>query len=177
MPPVPVTTAKPSCVYVGIDPGSSTGAAAVITDIGKIFTIHTHPQLLRFDGKDEYEIAEWFNNLVVYSRMREIAIKVCLEKVWAVMKGGRRQGGSAMFSFGCNYGIIKGIIGSLKFSYENPAPQTWQKVLGGLTKGDKKVSLARARRLWPQDQKLFTLLTAEAFLLAEYYRRIDQGIK
>lgn len=70
---------------------------------------------------------------------------VILEKVSA--RPG--QGVTSMFTFGCRYGAVKGILEAMAIPYRQVTPQAWKrKVLAG-TKKDKDAAIAFVRRAYP----------------------------
>lgn len=142
-------------VYVGIDPGKK-GAMAVI-----------------FDGMDEVTLVP-FDEREYTNVLRNLFgrdVRVCLEHVGA-MPG---QGVVSMFSFGDNFGYIRGVLSALAIRYELVRPQRWKKAFGV---SDKNSSIEVCKRLFPcvclrrtercrkDDDNM-----AEALLMAEYARR------
>lgn len=84
---------------------------------------------------------------------------------------GRPQPGSAMFTFGRNFGFILGVLTTLGARVVLVRPQKWQGYLSlGKSEGDKtkwKNKLKqRAQSLYPSID--VTLATADALLLLEY---------
>jgi Holliday junction resolvasome RuvABC endonuclease subunit len=75
------------------------------------------------------------------------------------------------FTFGCNYERVVMALMCAGIPVEEVTPQRWQKALGCLTHGDKKVSKARAQQLFPGIK--ITNYIADALLIAEYGRRIS----
>jgi len=63
------------------------------------------------------------------------------------------SGKRACFMTGFGYGIIQGLLGALKLSYEIVSPNDWQKeILKGLNTGDtKKDSIMFCKRKWPNE--------------------------
>jgi hypothetical protein len=82
---------------------------------------------------------------------------------------GKAQPGSAMFSFGQNYGQLLGILAALAIPTTLVRPQAWQKAMSlgtstGTSKGDWKNKLkAKAQQLYPSLK--ITLATADACLI------------
>lgn len=140
-------------IYVGIDPGKK-GAMAVL-DSGVVALA------LFEDGK----YAEVLKSLSGQD------VRVCLEHVNA-MPG---QGVTSMFSFGENFGYIRGLLEAFGLPYELVRPQKWKKEFGI---SDKNASIEVCKRLFPgvpirrtdrcrkDDDNM-----AEALLMAEYARR------
>lgn len=86
-----------------------------------------------------------------------------------------KQGSVSMFTFGENYGWLKGVLDMAEISYQEIAPQTWKKEFN--LNSDKAKSIEVARQLFPKVN--FTPAgcrkpsdgMAEALLMAEYARR------
>ena len=137
---------------MGIDPGNK-GGMAIVTSISEYecygFATRTMPEIAK----------------LIEEKSKDVDM-VFLEKVWS-RKG---QGVKSTFTFGDNFGNLKGILNTLNIKYELVTPQTWQKKLNCLTKGDKKVSKEKAQQLFPKIKKI-TDQTADALLIAEYGRR------
>lgn len=141
--------------YIGIDPGKG-GALAIIDEAGKVCGIFP------------------FNEIAYVSICYQFKgkCKCVLEKVSA--RPG--QGVTSMFSFGENYGYIKGVLEANDIPYELVHPQKWKKEFS--VTSDKNTSIRVARRLFPDadfrrsercrkdDDGM-----AEALLMAEYARR------
>lgn len=138
-------------ILIGIDPGASGGVA--------IFDANTNQIELFKCPETETEIAHLFR-FIVSERARAL-----IEKVHA-MPG---QGVTSMFSFGRNYGFLRGCLIAFQIPFDEIPPQRWQKALGCLTKGDKNVSKAKAQQLYPKLK--ITHATADALCILEYLRR------
>ena len=146
---------KQLVVIVGIDPGAGGG-------IG-IYVDTPHRSALKMPAT-EAELVRFFRHASGYDP------RVFMEKVHA-MPG---NGVVSMFSFGQQVGSIKtalaaaGLLDRVQFI----TPQEWQRALGCLTKGDKKVSKKAAETMFPIQ---ITHATADALLITEYGRRVVSG--
>lgn len=140
-------------LYIGIDPGKN-GALAILD--GENVSVYP------FDEDD-------------YIRELKIAAQqpcvCCLERVGA-MPG---QGVTSMFSFGNNFGFLRGVLRSYRIPFELVTPQKWKKEFGVSGKNE---SVAVCKRLFPGVSLLATEKCrkdsdgmAEALLMAEYARR------
>lgn len=142
--------------YLGFDPGKS-GAVAAIDADGNVL------------------------RLVIYSpadyvaTVAEFAAKGCFAAVEHVgaMPG---QGVTSCFSFGENFGFIKGILETHGVPYELVRPRKWKGEFSCTS--DKNTSIAVAGRLFPTADLRRTPRCvkphdglAEALLLAEWARR------
>lgn len=142
-------------LYIGIDPGKK-GALALLDE-------NAPPLLLPF-GEDAY--------IAALRRASEGEAVACLEHVGA-MPG---QGVTSMFTFGQNFGYIRGLLEAFRIPYELVRPQKWKKVYS--ITGDKNSAIAVCRRLFPAVPLHRTERCrtdddgmAEALLMAEYARR------
>ncbi len=150
-------------VYIGIDPGQ-TGAMALIWPGDAVMII---------DYDDPCGVGE----LRSLWDSHEYEVVACIEKVHSMPK----QGVVSSFKFGTNFGIWQGRLEILQIPYDFVTPQKWQKeMFDSMTKTDRKtMSLDRARRLFPETAPKYLPLKkhhnrAEALLIAEYCRRINQ---
>ena len=82
-----------------------------------------------------------------------------------------RQGVKSMFTFGMQYGFCRAMLIAHSFSFREVAPGVWQRKMGCLSGGDKKVTYRRAQELFPNIK--ITHAIADACLLAEYARRLS----
>ena len=135
---------------MGIDPGATGGVVIRTADDAFV---------LNMSKKTEADIYEW---MVDHPRPA-----MCyLEKVHS-MPG---QGVTSMFTFGQNYGFLRGLLIARGIPFEEVSPAKWQGYLGCKTKGDKNITKAKAQQLFP-DIKV-THAIADALLIAEYGRRV-----
>lgn len=82
------------------------------------------------------------------------------------------QGSVGTFTFGQGYGFLRGCLRTAGIEFASVRPQDWQTLVGCRTRGDKNVSKRRAIELFPSVEKKITHATADAFLIAEYGRRL-----
>jgi crossover junction endodeoxyribonuclease RuvC len=137
-------------MIMGIDPGASGGIAILSED---------EQFVLSMKDKTEADINDWL--------VDNPKPKMCyLEKVHA-MPG---QGVTSCFSFGRNYGFLRGLLISRGIPFEDVRPLQWQKYLQCQTKGDKNVTKAKAQQLFPHLK--ITHAIADSLLIAEYGRRV-----
>lgn len=141
--------------FIGIDPGKD-GALAWIREDG------TMADILPFS-----EAA-----YVTLCYQLKGRCKAVLEKVGA--RPG--QGTRSMFSFGENYGYIRGVLEAFSIPYQTVTPQKWKKEFS--VTSDKSTSIKAAQRLYPEVCLKKTDRCkkdhdgmAEALLMAEYARR------
>ena len=138
-------------LFLGIDPGAS-GGLAWISDVAcgcEKFAATERDILRQFDAACEYV------NLII----------AAIERVHSMPK----QGVASSFKFGQSYGFLRGLLTAMEIPFEEVTPQTWQKSMGCLSKGDKNVTKQKAQQLFPELK--ITHATADALLIAEYARR------
>lgn len=142
-------------IYLGIDPGKS-GALAIIYEDG------THREIV-------FNETDYMFELMALSGKK---CKCVLESVHS-MPGDSKRGA---FSFGENFGYIKGLLKAFRISYELVPPQKWKKEFS--VTADKNTSIEVAERLFPDSDFRRTERCksphdgkCEALLMAEYGRR------
>jgi crossover junction endodeoxyribonuclease RuvC len=148
-------------MILGIDPGAK-GGFCLMDDDGKII------ELMRV-GDTETDTADRIKVCVNFSRGDGHELKALIEQVGA-MPG---QGVTSMFTFGRNYGFLRGVLISLGIPVFEVRPQVWQKTAGASprTKEEKKTAFKKrlkekAQQYFP-DQKI-TDDTADAALIARW---------
>lgn len=144
-------------LIIGVDPGAS-GAVAWIR--------HGVHHALAFKDLTEAEVLLAFEsfgpNTFAY-----------LESVHS-MPG---QGVASTFKFGMNYGGLRMALIAAGIGFETVTPAKWQRALGCLSKGDKKITRAKAQEMFPEvsitgrGMKSPTHAVADSLLIAEYGRR------
>lgn len=143
--------------YLGIDPGAK-GAFAIIHSDGTICALEPF-------NKGEFV---WHMDWLTHQQEKTIC---CLERVHAMPK----QGSVSMFTFGENYGWLKGVLDMAEISYQEIAPQTWKKEFN--LNSDKTKSIEVAKQLFPKANLMPAGCRkpqdglAEALLLSLYAQR------
>lgn len=147
-------------IYIGVDPGSRTGAFALI-GWGK------KPLVFPWDNDDfkckMYAVAD------VAEQKSAVAV---VEKVGAMPK----QGVSSTWNFAENFGYIQGVLHAFNIPFQLVPPRVWKGEFS--LNSDKGKSTEVCHRLFPdvclkrtdKSQKDDSNL-AEALLMAEYGRR------
>lgn len=151
-------------MILGVDPGLSGALALYDVAAENMFGVFDMPTIKAgTDSKrviDESALA-----VLVDSHARRIR-HAFVEKVGA-MPG---QGVTSMFSFGCSYGIVRGILAANMIPMTFVPPQRWKKALG--VPAAKDGARARASQLLPHSSGLWPRVKddgrAEAFLIALY---------
>lgn len=146
--------------YVGIDPGKTSGAMAVIHPGGRVeLALHTGP--LCYRGAIEALAARG-------------PLVVAVERLFA--RPGRMSSAKANFELGRCCGELETMLAMLGVGFQGVTPQRWQREFG--VSGDKEAHVAIARQLFPgvdlrrseKCRKDFDGF-ADALLIAEFARR------
>lgn len=140
--------------WLGIDPGSR-GAAALVDPAGMPVAA------IGWARRTESEIAAALTALRARAGPAAL-VRAVLERVTA----NPRMARGAAFSFGRSYGLVLGLVVAAGVPVDLVSPARWQRTLGCLTGGNKQVTLARARGLFPG--VTITRDTADAWLIAYY---------
>lgn len=138
-------------VYLGIDPGKTGGLAWKWDGIGKM-------EALKMPDT-ERDIFNLFEQIAQSTSGEAYAI---IEAVHAFPG----QGVTSSFTFGRGYGFLRGCLIGLDYAFDQVTPAKWQRAMGCLTKGDKKITKAKAQQLCPHLK--VTHATADAILLGWY---------
>lgn len=144
-------------IYVGIDPGSRTGAYADIQD-----------------GRAEvfpWDDVFFVQHMQTLSAMNDDVV-AAVEKVNAMP----HQGVSSTWVFAENFGFIQGVLSTLGIKFQLVPPRVWKKEYS--LNHDKDQSIEVCHRLFPEVDLKRTPRSrkndnnfAEAILLAEYAKR------
>ena len=140
---------------LSIDPGVKGGAAFLDLPLVQTFS---------FAGKSEQEIRDRLFAMACDAAL--VGGKCFMEKVNSLPSDGH----VGAFTFGRSYGFYRGIVMCAGLEILNVPPAVWQVRMGCLTGGDKRVSKAMARKLFPLIKVTHNI--ADALLIAEYGRRI-----
>jgi Holliday junction resolvasome RuvABC endonuclease subunit len=150
------TDLKPNA-WIGVDPGSTTGAYAILRENGN-YDIEEWEDEYRFAS----DIAEWKEMYRIYFAV--------VEAVHSMPK----QGVSSVFKFGTSYGLARGVLAAHSIRVELITPQTWQKAMLHNADGPntKTRSICAARRNFPDLQLKKTQHgKSDAILMALYAMR------
>lgn len=150
---------------LGIDPGLS-GAIA--------FFFPSHAELI---AAEDVPIADGeIDAATLSARIEQMRPTFAIIERVASMP---RQGVSSTFKFGAAYGVVRGIVGSLKIPSHLVTPTKWKRHFN--LSSDKEESRALALRLWPARAELFSRKKdhghAEAALLARYGAEVIVGAR
>lgn len=149
--------------FLGIDPGAA-GAAVLLHG--------SNVRVCRFDKVTEREVVDFFKDIT----WDGLEVFACIEKIQALPHlrgiGVIGRGSISGFKLGASYGFLRGCLVYAGIPFEEVSPRKWQGVLGCLSKGDKRVTRAKAQNLFPHIKVVHAF--ADALLIAEYCRRIRQ---
>lgn len=147
-------------VYIGVDPGDSSGCIAALVRSRGHGAAPVSLPLAKATLRDR---VNWLDGLL--GTGPELCFAV-LEDVHSMPK----QGVTSSFKFGWSKGSLEMALVACGISYELVSPQKWQLAMGCRSKGDKNITKAAAQRLFPEVKVIHH--TADALLLAEYARRL-----
>jgi len=149
---------------VGMDPGSTSGALAGVSDTGDLLWVMDMPTIEKKPAPT-----------LLLSGYRERAADIpvlltVLENVHSMPK----QGVASSFKFGSSKGHLEMLAAVIGAPTEFPSPTAWKKAMV-LTR-DKDRARSMAVELWPAHADLFARKKddgrAEAALMAEWGRRL-----
>jgi Holliday junction resolvasome RuvABC endonuclease subunit len=144
---------------LGIDPGAG-GAIALIDPSLDVLLIKDMPIATVRERREISEV--WLADII----RRFDPEEAWLERVHAYP----RQGVTSAFTFGMAYGLVRGVLATLKVPTHLVTPNEWKRRLR--LPADKHAARVMAARLFPNDAKLFSRSRddgrAEAALLAHF---------
>lgn len=138
-------------IYVGIDNGLD-GAIVAIDDAGKIVVRHTMPVIKGAKSRREYDmqqITTMLSNIQQFAfSSGQLPVVVGLEKAQVTHIAGK----NSCFMMGYCYGMMQGILNSMKISYVVFRAVDWQKeIFNGMSGTDtKQKSIIYAKRKYPE---------------------------
>ena len=155
----------PPAIFLGIDPGSHGGLAAITQD-----------QLLDLQSLKDMtltDIWEWLTDRPKGYELNDVY--AIIEQVQGYV--GTEHLGTQMFTFGYSAGSLEAFLVAAGITYSRFSPQAWQSYLS-LKKTDAERGLKNGDTLWKNRLKLkaqalypeykITLDTADALLIAEF---------
>jgi crossover junction endodeoxyribonuclease RuvC len=153
--------------FIGIDPGSVSGAIALIASDPII-----EPEWIAL--KNTYhDISDWLAERLERIRIDPGIADAPKNDVFAVMEKVHsmpRQGIASAFSFGENSGFCKCLLTVYKIPYLLVTPRKWETEMQCLSGGNKNITKAAAQRLYPGLK--ITHGNADALLLARYAAKV-----
>ena len=162
-------------IAIGIDPGSSSGAIAIM---------HDNSLIISDMKKTEHQISGFIFDQVLLRKQYGEDVFACIERVSAAPG----QGVVSTFKFGTNYGFLRGLIVAHNVPFRDVLPKEWQKHYSMARKSSttevkgKKKTIREPKKEWKTRllnvaQKLYPkenipLYAADAVLLAHYAKQI-----
>ena len=123
-------------VAVGIDPGKTSGAMAIVRPTGDVeLRQHTEPLCYLDSIQTLAEIA------------KDAGVKMLVAVERLLPRPGKLSSAKANFELGRCMGELETMLAMLGVPYQQVTPQAWQKEFG--ISGDKETHIETARRLYP----------------------------
>jgi len=154
-------------IYIGIDPGSVSGALGALDDQGNYL------EAFDIEHKDKHILALVFKSRILSLVDPKEGAEICMEQVHSMPN----QGVSSTFAFGRAVGVISAVCELTRYPVHLVTPQKWKKHFH--LSADKNESLDMARYYWPEAKLKLKKdgNKAEALLIAEYLRHELHGIE
>lgn len=147
-------------VFLGIDPGAAGGLGKIVVDDNG-----QRASVFSLKGLTEKDIFQLFKDITPWPQNTFALI----ERVHAFPV----NGSIGNFKLGYSYGALRMALISLGVAFDEVTPQTWQRAMGSLTRGDKRISKQKAEQLFPALK--ITHAVADCILIAEHCRRTRGG--
>lgn len=167
-------------VYLGIDPGASgaigvvCGRHHVVVDIPMLKVERAGSTKAKKKTKTVFDVQEIVRLFRLFNPYKD-RVCVILETAQVQVRG---KGANAYngFRVGCNYGMWPLFLAQKGYPVEEVQPGVWKRKMG-LTSKDKEASRRKAIQLFPRASlsRKKDHDRAEALLLAEYLKRLQNG--
>jgi len=152
-------------MIIGVDPGSKSGAIAFTSDDAHVlYDVFDLPEA---DGRVSAGL------LAALVRAQVVGHNGI---TWAITERAQafpKMGRSSAFNYGCGWGTVLGVFGTLGIPMEIVSPTKWKNAMG--LSPDKERSRLRALELWPDQADRFKFKInagrAEAALLCRWLAR------
>lgn len=159
-------------VFFGVDPGASGAIAAVAADGRPLSWLpgdSTDRDLLDYLGEWYRGVDEENGN--AFAVLEEVrATPRAIKGPDGQRTGLVKMGATSAFTFGASYGRLGMALVAACIPFERVLPVKWQTVMRCRSRGDKRVTKARAQELLPGER--ITHRNADAYLLAMYARQV-----
>jgi len=154
-------------IYIGIDPGSVSGALGAVDHDGNYL------EAFDIEHRDKHILALVFKSRILSLVDPKVGAEICMEQVHSMPN----QGVSSTFAFGRAVGVISAVCELTRYPVHLVTPQRWKKHFH--LSADKNESLDMARYYWPEAKLRFKKdgNKAEALLIACYLRHELHGIE
>lgn len=157
-------------IIIGIDPGASGGIAVLRRTSWDLQAPVEAFAVKMPDGpRDLYELLNEIDHGIIDGDQPMDSTGWHTDHCWVEKLApmpAKVRGSVASFKLALNYGTVLGVISALSLPYTLVPAGVWQRKMGCLSGGDKKVTRNRARELWPKVK--VTHATADALLIATY---------
>ena len=167
-------------IFIGLDAGAK-GAIVALRSDGKM-------RICRLDKTTEREQWEFLNGIAEKASWDNEPVYAVIEQIRPMPafmgkgKGGDGEeqgtgmrGSIASMKIGQAYGFLRGLLIASGIPFEEVSAQKWQRAMGCLTGGDKRITRAKAQELFPNVKVIH--VTADGILLSEYCHRIIMARK
>ena len=154
-------------MFFGVDPGASGAIAAVDgAGVARGWTAADATDRDLLDFLLEYSAEAPGAGAGTYAVLEEVGAKP------RIAPNGQRvsMGASSAFTFGASYGRLGMALVAAGIPFERVLPVKWQTAMRCRSRGDKRVTKARAQELLPGER--ITHRNADAYLLAMYARQM-----
>lgn len=152
-------------IWLGIDPGSVSGA------VGALLSNGDYLDSFEIQHQDKHILPMVFKNMILRLVDPKEGAEICCELVHSMPK----QGVASTFQFGRAVGVITAVCTLTNYPLHMVSPQKWKKHFH--LSSDKGEALDCARMLWPEAplRRKKDIGRAESLLIAEYWRAQMQG--
>jgi len=154
-------------IYIGIDPGSVSGALGAVDHDGNYL------EAFDIEHRDKHILALVFKSRILSLVDPKEGAEICMEQVHSMPN----QGVSSTFAFGRAVGVISAVCELSRWPVHLVSPRKWKAHFH--LSADKNESLDMARYYWPEAKLKLKKdgNKAEALLIAEYLRHELHGIE
>jgi len=154
-------------IYIGIDPGSVSGALGAVDHDGNYL------EAFDIEHRDKHILALVFKSRILSLVDPKVGAEICMEQVHSMPN----QGVSSTFAFGRAVGVISAVCELSRWPVHLVSPRKWKAHFH--LSADKNESLDMARYYWPEAKLKLKKdgNKAEALLIAEYLRHELHGIE
>ena len=139
-------------LIAGVDPGKN-GAISIIDTKAHVMQSFEMPMY----GIKKKVKTVWEPNPAGMADILESCDHVYLEHVQYI----QGDGGQGSFSFGMNFGMLRGVVGALNIPHTLVRPAVWKRIMG--CTADKDTSIMRATQLFPYCRSFWTRSGKKAY--------------
>jgi len=152
-------------IYIGIDPGSVSGA------VGAVMSNGDYLDSFMISHQDKHVLPMVFKNMILRLVDPKEGAEICCESVHSMPN----QGVASTFQFGRAVGVITAVCTLTNYPLHMVSPQRWKRHYH--LSSDKNEALDCARMLWPTAplRRKKDINIAESLLIAMYWRDMING--